>query len=66
MVDFSLETCSDLLTYLGYAGDQLSYKERILSDAFKVMGGVSNGEHKANVRKRSFIVFVNAINNVFL
>ncbi len=35
-------------------------------DAFKTMGGVIYGEHKKNVNKKSFIVFVNAINNVFL
>ena len=29
-------------------------------------GNLSNGEHRKNVSKRSFIVLINAINNVFL
>ena len=67
MQDFSLDTCSDLLTYLGYSGEGLSYRDRIIADAFKTMGGhISSGDHRRNVSKRSFIVFINAINNVFL
>jgi hypothetical protein len=66
MLDFTLETSSDLLTYLGYSSEHLSYRERILTDAFKTMGGNAHPEHRKNVSKRSFIVFVNAINNVFL
>jgi hypothetical protein len=30
------------------------------------MGGIIYGENKKNVTKKSFIVFLNAINNVFL
>ena len=66
MFDFDLEMCSDLMVYLGYAGDQLAFKERIMLDAYKFMGGQTHGEHRKNITKRSFIVFVNAINNVFL
>ena len=64
MMDLSFETCTDLLTYLGYCGDQLAFKDRIIGDAFKIMrAGSATG---SNVSKRSFIVFINAINNVFL
>jgi hypothetical protein len=69
MVDFTIETCADILTYLGYFSDSIAYKDRILSDSFKQMGGSlpTAGDHLGrNVSKRSFIVFVNAINNVFL
>jgi len=66
MYDFDLEVCTDLFIYLGYAGDQLAFKDRIMLDAFKLMGGQAHSEHRKNVTKRSFIVFVNAINNVFL
>jgi len=44
----------------------LPNKERVVVDAFKIMGGVIYGESKRNVTKKSFIVFLNAINNVFL
>ena len=66
MIDLSIETITDLLEYLGYYGDQLPYKERVVVDAFKTMGGVVYGDSKKNVSKKSFIVFLNAINNVFL
>ena len=60
MLDLSLEVITDLLEYLGY------YGERVVVEAFKTMGGVIYGEQKKNVSKKSFIVFLNAINNVFL
>ncbi len=63
ILDFNLETTTDLLAYLGYYGDQLPYKDRIAADAFKSMGGTLGGR---NITKRSFIVFLNAINNVYL
>jgi hypothetical protein len=66
MIDLPMETVTDLLEFLGYYGDSLPYKERVIVDAFKTMGGVIYGENKKNVSKKSFIVFLNAINNVFL
>ncbi len=66
LVDFTLDIVTDLLEYLGYYGEQLPNKERVVVDAFKIMGGVIYGESKRNVTKKSFIVFLNAINNVFL
>jgi hypothetical protein len=62
MHEFSIEAVSDLLIYLGYAGDDLTFLERIILDAYKAMGGSA----ERNVSKRAFIVFINAINNVFL
>ena len=66
LMDFNLDSITDLLEYLGYYGEQLPYKERIIVEAFKTMGGVIYGENRKNVTKKSFIVFLNAINNVFL
>ena len=62
MHDFSVETVQDLLTYLGYAGDDLAYSDRTILEAYRAMGGTAD----RYVTKRAFIVFVNAINNVFL
>jgi hypothetical protein len=47
---------TDLMEYLGYYGEQLAFKERLVVDAYKTMGGVIYGEHKKNVNKKSFIV----------
>ena len=58
-----MEICTDLLTYLGYTGDYMPLKDHIMANAFKTMGGQPN---RSNVTKRSFIVFVNAINNIYL
>jgi hypothetical protein len=62
MHDFSVDTVQDLLTYLGYAGDDLAYQDRTILEAYKAMGGTAD----RHVTKRAFIVFINAINNVFL
>jgi hypothetical protein len=62
MVDLSIDSVVDILSYLGYSSEQLPFKDRIHADAFKLMGG----NHGRNVSKRSLIVFINAINNVFL
>ncbi len=39
IIDFDLQMCTDLLSYLGYVGDQLAFKDRVMLDCFKVMGG---------------------------
>jgi Ca2+-binding EF-hand superfamily protein len=52
----------DVLSYLGYCGEDLSQKERILKYAWSHIGGTDT----RNVSRRSLIIFVNALNNVYL
>ena len=40
ILDLNLEMVTDLMEYLGYYGEQLAFKERLVVDAFKTMGGV--------------------------
>ena len=56
------EVFVDLLNYLGYAGDDLFQKEKLLGDAWAEVGG----SESKGITKKAFIIFVNVLNNVFL
>jgi len=59
---FSYKHFVDVLCYLGYCGDELFNKEKLLKDAWTFIGGSDT----RNISRRSLIIFVNALNNVFL
>ena len=52
----------EVLCYLGYCGDELFNKEKLLKDAWAFVGGTEG----RNISRRSLIIFLNALNNVYL
>jgi hypothetical protein len=50
------------LGYLGFTGDDLALRDRIQKDAWYHLGGTDI----RNISKRSLIIFVNSLNNVYL
>jgi hypothetical protein len=53
---------ADVLCYLGYCGDELFNRERLLKDAWGFVGGTES----RNISRRSLVIFINALNNVYL
>mmetsp|Transcript_32223 Transcript_32223/g.31531 ORF Transcript_32223/g.31531 Transcript_32223/m.31531 type:complete len:198 (+) Transcript_32223:1300-1893(+) len=58
---FSQEEFSDVLEYLGFSGQTLHERSKLINEAWSTLSGDLGG-----VSKRSFIIFVNVLNNLFL
>lgn len=61
-LSISYDLFVDILNYLGFSGDDLSQKERIQKDAWNHLGGSDS----RNISKRTLIIFINSLNNVYL
>jgi hypothetical protein len=60
--EIEFELYIDLLSNLGYISSELRERDQIIVDTWKFIGGSDS----RNISKRAFIVFINALNNVFL
>ena len=61
-INITYELFVDILSYLGFTGDDLNQRERIQKDAWNHLGG----SESRNISKRTLIIFINALNNVYL
>lgn len=61
LTSLTYDKFSDLLWYLGYSGESLFNKDKILQDAWQHLGGSDD----RNISKRSFIIFIYALNNLY-
>ncbi|CDW83694.1 UNKNOWN [Stylonychia lemnae] len=62
VISIDFDKFVDILKYLGYANNEMSLKEKILTDAWAQIGGSEN----RNISKRSLIIFINCLNNIYL
>lgn len=58
----TLQQFTEVLSFLGYSGEDLCLRDKLLKEAYSYIGGTESRP----ISRRSLVVFLHALNNVYL